>query len=114
MPTMSTVERWLADPTRDDFREQYAQAANRRADNLAEDVMQVAYGDDDPARARVKMDALKWFAEKTHPKKYGQRAALEHSGPDGGPIKSEQSIDLKRLSDEELASLAGILDKLAS
>jgi predicted transcriptional regulator len=40
-------------------------------------------------------------------------AKLEHSGPDGGPIKTE-TRDLSHLSDEELKALDGILAKLES
>jgi len=45
-----------------------------------------------------------------NPEKYGDRTELRHSGPDGGPIQIQQQTDLSRLTDEQLAQLAQILD----
>jgi hypothetical protein len=44
------------------------------------------------------------------PHKYRERASVEHSGPDGGPIPYRP--DLSRLSDEELDALARLSGKL--
>lgn len=40
------------------------------------------------ARAKLRVDARRWMIGKMAPKRYGDRAALEVSGPDGGPIKT--------------------------
>jgi hypothetical protein len=47
------------------------------------------------------------------PEKYRDRQSIEHSGPDGGPIrhKAEEGLDLSKLSDEELAELEKLVEK---
>jgi hypothetical protein len=36
---------------------------------------------------RLQIDARKWIAARLAPKKYGDKQAIEHSGPDGKPIR---------------------------
>jgi hypothetical protein len=43
-------------------------------------------GRHDRAPALGRVDARKWFASKVAPKKYGDRAATELSGPNGEPL----------------------------
>lgn len=58
------------------------------------------------------------LAQKGHPtmliwlgkQVLGQRDKHEHSGPDGGPIKTEQTIDLSSLSTETLRRIRADLD----
>jgi len=99
----STVMRWVADHP--EFREQYARAREAQADSLAEEIIHEARKAT-PANAqavRVQIDALKWAASKRAPKKYGDRASVEHSGPEGGPIQS--SVDLKGVALDVLKKL---------
>jgi len=44
------------------------------------------------ARSRLRIDARKWLASKLAPKKYGDKIDATLSGPDGGPIKTENTI----------------------
>ena len=60
--------------------------------------------DEEPS---VRLNALKEVTAYTYPK----RKALEVSGPEGGPIKSE--LDLTKLSDKELETLIKITSKAA-
>jgi len=49
-----------------------------------------------------------WWLERTDPARFGRRVALEHSGPDGGPIESKTTFtreDFKDLTTEELLDL---------
>lgn len=59
--------------------------------------------------------AAAWKLERRTPHKWGKmervEAKLEHSGKDGGPIQTEQQINLAALSDEELAVLESIVTK---
>ncbi|MGM9924749.1 MAG: hypothetical protein ACI35R_10930 [Bacillus sp. (in: firmicutes)] len=59
--------------------------------------------------------AAAWKLERRFPDKFGRKerinAQLEHSGKDGGPIQTEQSINLANLNDEELAFLESIVEK---
>jgi hypothetical protein len=90
MPARATVLRWLAQPEHSVFRDQYARAREVQADVLAEEIIDIA--DDRAAdaivmgeggrvvvdhenvqRARLRVDARKWFCSKVAPKKYGDR-----------------------------------------
>ena len=53
----------------------------------------------------MKIGAYQWRAAKLAPKKYGDRILNEHTGADGGPIRTETTVDLSRLSDKALAEL---------
>lgn len=58
--------------------------------------------DEEPS---VRLNALKEVTSYAYPK----RKALEVSGPDGGPIKSD--LDLSKLSDKELETLIKLTSK---
>jgi len=85
MPDHSTVYRWLE--THAEFREEYARARELQAHALAELALRDAETADDPQLARLRFDARRWFAGKVAPRAYGDKAALEVSGPGGGPIR---------------------------
>lgn len=57
------------------------------------------------------------YLERKFPDRWGRKerveASIEHSGKNGGPIKTEQTINLDTLSDQELAALESILEKSA-
>lgn len=67
----STVYAWKN--RHPEFQELYARARLDRADMMAEDVLRVVDTDSDPASARVKMDARKWYAAKLNPKQWGDK-----------------------------------------
>lgn len=81
----ATFSKWLAsDP---DLEKQYARALEAQGDDYAFRVIEtVERTDIDAAEKRVRMDAYKWAAGKRKPKVYGDKASVEHSGPDGGAI----------------------------
>jgi hypothetical protein len=65
--------------------------AVRKADGATEPATVVETVECDAVeRARLHIDSLKWLAAKLAPKKYGDKVTTEHSGPDGGPIKTEE------------------------
>lgn len=132
----SQITRWrLSDPTMlskkliellADFRVQYAQALEIRAENWADESVDIADdGSNDwmdretrngtirvvdhehVSRSKIRIETRAWYLEKLLPKKYGKRVAQEVSGPEGGPIQfvdrpSEESFEqwLKRRSKE--------------
>jgi hypothetical protein len=112
MPAYRTVMRWLVD--NEGFRHNYARAredqANADADTVGDIALQVLAGKVEPQAARVAIDALKWAAAKRNPKKYGDRQEHRHTGANGGPI---QTVDLTKLSGDELAQLEAIFGPLA-
>lgn len=87
---------WLASDEK--FMQQYARAKDLCADVYAEEVIEISddsakdtYIDEKGremvnqevvARARLRVDARKWYASKLAPKKYGDRVVNEHEGGD--------------------------------
>lgn len=54
--------------------------------------------------ARIKVAGLQWLLSKRHPKRYGERLALDHASPDGS-MSPKDAIDPTKLSDAALAEL---------
>jgi len=115
IPPESTFREWVdADP---ELAAHYARAREDREDVIFEECLIIAdsqEGDvievdgrevtnhDAIQRAKLRIDTRKWMLGKMQPKKYGDRAALELSGPDGGPV---QVLDVTKLSDAALAEI---------
>ena len=106
MPARSSVFKWLAENK--EFSDQYARAREAQADLLADEIL--AISDETAfdtittdagnrpdtewlARSRLRVDARKWLASKMAPKKYGDKISQEVSGPDGGPISHNHTIE---------------------
>jgi len=59
----------------------------------------------DVQKAKLEVDVIKWQLSKMLPGTYGDRVNLEHTGRDGGPIKSE-AIEPRDLARSVLDVLA--------
>ena len=119
MPAKSTVFKWLSQNK--DFADQYARARETQADAIFDEILSIAddglndtYTDEEGnvrtnqdviARSRLRVDARKWMARQLRPKVYGETQAVEHSGPDGGPIELTHSVS---------AETRGLLEGLSS
>jgi hypothetical protein len=75
MPHISTIYDWQ--DSFPEFAERYSHARNRQADTLASRVIDEAMNSSDAPIGRLRMDALKWFASKMAPKKYGDKVEIE-------------------------------------
>jgi hypothetical protein len=75
VPSRATIHRWLKEYP--DFRDQYAQATQQRAEALFDMALEIACGEKDVQRARLIVDTLKWQAGKLAPKKYGKQVLFE-------------------------------------
>ena len=107
-PSEGTVRLWALNDV-EGFATKYARARDLQADFYAEEIIQLSdktrlgvkteesEGEDGVSktktitgdmveRTRLQIDARKWFAARVAPKKYGDRQALEHSGPGGVPL----------------------------
>jgi hypothetical protein len=62
------------------------------------------------AHKRLMVDTLKWKLSKMLPKMYGDKVTQEHTGAGGGPIQMA-AVNLKGLSDEELAQMQKLMSK---
>jgi hypothetical protein len=78
MPASSSIYKWLRFVP--DFAEQYARARQDQADTIADETVWIADTEEDPQRARVRIDARKWMAGKLRPKVYGDKVDVEHKG----------------------------------
>ena len=92
MPDVSTVVRWLA--SHEDFAHKYAHAREALADGYASETVEIADTEEDASRARNRILARQWFAEKLKPKVYGAKSSTVVSGPDGGAIPLEVSVNV--------------------
>ena len=61
------------------FALQYARAREQRAEFLAEEILSIADQSEDPHKARLQVDARKWFASKLDPRRFGERLDIDHS-----------------------------------
>lgn len=52
-----------------------------------------------------------WLLERKFPERYGNRQRVEHTGADGGPIRSTAAPDLSKLSVDELRALQHLTQK---
>jgi hypothetical protein len=78
MPSAETVRRWLRD--NEAFRGQYALAREEQASFYADEIIEIADTEQDPNRARVRIDARKWKASKMAPKAYGDKLDVTSGG----------------------------------
>jgi hypothetical protein len=103
VPGRATVHRWLRENP--EFRDQYAQAQERRADAYFDMALEVACYEPDVQRARLIVDTLKWSAGRLSPKRYGRQVSAERDAPDSNAV----SLMLKQLTSRPqiLAELTG-------
>lgn len=100
-----TILRWLRD--RPDFRGEYARARAQQGHWYADKISEITLDPKrEPADIAARVNALKWLAAKRTPKVYGDRTHHEHTGANGGPIRTQE---LSHYSDEKLAALAALL-----
>lgn len=76
-PTEATVRQWVIDD-REGFSSQYTRSRDAALDKMADDVIQIADEAEDPAKARLRFDARRWYLSKLAPKRYGDKLAIEH------------------------------------
>lgn len=89
MPAQSTIYKWLNENK--DFSEKYARAREAQADFLLDgmiDIVDECIPDAvEIAKAKLRVDARKWYITKVAPKKYGDKITTELTGKDGGAIQ---------------------------
>jgi hypothetical protein len=116
MPSMLTVFKWLQDGELKAFHANYARARDEQVAKFADELQDIAddasndFSVDEDGneivnhehiqRSKLRIDTRKWILAKMMPKKYGDRAAVELSGPDGKPI--QQEVILPQLGADEI------------
>lgn len=92
MPSMSSVFLWLGKYP--EFSERYTRAREAQAETHADRLIEIADNDTiDPNHKRIMVDTRKWVASKLKPKRYGDKAEVEHSGNVG------LTVNVVRLTD---------------
>lgn len=70
--------------TKTEHQEKYDIARERRGESaisrIEEELEKLDAGLSEPAKAKVKIDTLKWFACKFYPKMYGEKQEITHTG----------------------------------
>ena len=91
------------------FSDQYARARELSYRDMMDRMLAVATdceaSNAEVQKARLICDVMKWTLARALPKLYGDRVNLEHTGADGGAIKSE-NIDPRDLARSVLDVLA--------
>ena len=108
IPVKSTVLLWVVNDNHgfsDQYRVAREAAGHSHADEALDLRHRVLTGEIDAQAAKVALDALKWGAERMAPKAHSPRVQQEHSGPDGGPVKTETTLDPSKLDDATLEKL---------
>jgi len=123
LPSKSTVFKWLSENK--EFSDQYARAREIQSEHLADEILEICddgsndwmrrenkdgseywqFNGEHVQRSRLRVDSRKWLMSKLAPKRYGEKQQLEHSGPDGGPIHTNATIDPDKLSSDALREL---------
>jgi hypothetical protein len=92
MPSRAIAYKWLT--AHPEFSAMYARARDERADLIADEIVTIADTDPDPNRARVRIDARKWWAARVNPGKYGDKITNEN-------VNTNYTISDKPMTKEE-------------
>lgn len=99
-PNRATIHDWLLDANKKEFYDQYEKACNTRAENMFDELVEIADdGTNDYmererqdgstftvvdqeviGRSRLRVDTRKWYLSKVLPKKYGDKMDLTSGG----------------------------------
>jgi len=106
MPSRSTVSRWAA--SRPDFAEQCARAREALADYELDRLKRIAEEctEENVNSTRVKLNHYQWRVMKIAPRVYGDKAQVELTGANGGPMQVQAlTIDARALMPEHREAL---------
>ena len=113
MPSRATVYRWLDENSA--FEARCARAREALADYLVDKIEQMASEttEDNHQSQKVKISTAQWRAMKMAPRLYGDKRFNENTGPNGGPIVTENrnvtTIDATQLTQEQRDALRAAL-----
>lgn len=93
MPARSAAYAWLSEHA--EFKDMYARAREERADLLADEIVAIADAAEDANKARLQIDARKWWAAKVNPKKYGDRQGVTLDATHMHHMTTEPPSDLE-------------------
>lgn len=100
MPARRAVHVWLLDKDKEAFVHQYETACNVRAENMFDNLVDIADKGEDVRRDRLRVDTRKWYLSKVLPKKFGDKLDVTSAGE---KIESNV-IDIKHYGESDTAS----------
>lgn len=103
MPAYSTVRKWEGENPA--FSALSARAKVDGTHYMADECLDIADGQGDPADKRIRIDTRLRLIGKWNRKVYGDASTLKHTGPDGGPVQFANMTEAE--IDARLAALAG-------
>jgi hypothetical protein len=77
MPTRATIFTWVRENP--EFAALYHEARALQVHGYVDDTVYIADTEKDTSKARVRIDARRWLAERLDPKNYGNRIEHEHT-----------------------------------
>jgi hypothetical protein len=80
MPARSVVYTWITNDT-NGFSDKYARAREAQADTFADEIIHISDTATNIDRAKIQIDARKWYAGKVRPNRYGTK--VDHTSSDG-------------------------------
>ena len=92
--TSGRILQWVGE--NENYSKQYARARDSAADLFETEIIEAALAaaPETAAADRVKIDALKWVAARRAPKRYGERAQVDHTSSDGSMTPMPTTIVL--------------------
>ena len=94
MPSRKTIYTWMDE--NDSFLNQYTRARKEQADFYAQEIVDIADTEEDPQRAKIRIDARKWVASKLKGSLYGDKQSIDHTTA-GKEIKPAQQATTEQL-----------------
>lgn len=91
-PPESSIRRWLVTYPDSEWAAKYACARAVQADLHADEIIDIADTEPDCDRARIRIDARKWHAGRTRPRKWGDKLGIG-GADDLPPVKTEDVTD---------------------
>lgn len=110
IPDRATIYRWM--DARPDFATRCARAREGMAEVFVDKIMALAdeTTEENVNSQKVKISTAQWLAMKMAPRVYGDKTQTEVTGAGGGPVQLA-AVDLRGLSDAELATMQALLGK---
>lgn len=102
----TTFLQWVKDD-RDGLADRYARARDTGYEAMGEDIIDIPDLSQDPAKARLQVDARKWVLSKMRPKTYGDKLDVTSEGKH---IAGDRP-DLSKLTTDELKAYRALVAK---
>jgi len=99
MPDRSQINKWLNKYP--EFQDKYTRARQEQANFYADEIVRISDVEENPNKARIRIDARKWVSSKLLPKKYGDKLDMTSGGePVNFIVTRGQKVDDGENSDD--------------